>query len=219
MAKVIAPLHSSEARGRVGGIIYNTWRGAATVKAKHAPAQPGSASQLAQRANASMLSRYWGSILSAVERATWSAYSSTHVDTDWTGSTKRLTGLNWFLRCTSRLLLATQPIVPTAPIVAAPTNLTGVTAVGGAGLITMDWTTPVSADFSIFFYKSGPRSPGRIPTRAKAKLVGVALGTALSFVMEDATPGVHDVWVCAMDVDNGLVSSEVLVSATVTAAI
>lgn len=216
MAKVIGPLHSSEARGRVGGLIFNTWRGSATVKAKHAPAQPGGAAQLQMRANASMLARYWGSILDAVDRATWTAYAVAHVLTDWTGSTKRLTGLNWFLACSARLLMNDEAIVHTAPLVAAPDPPTGVTAVGGSSQITLSWDTPTTAPLIVWFYIQGPRSPGRIPTRARAKFRGNITGDDLTFVISGLTPGTHDIWVAVMDSVTGLVSTEILVSAVVT---
>lgn len=59
MAKVTLPLMSAEARGKVGGLIYNTWRGNSTVKIKKAPAQPRTARQLLIRAFATTCSRAW----------------------------------------------------------------------------------------------------------------------------------------------------------------
>jgi len=78
MAKVIGPLHSSEARGRMGGLVFNTWRGLNVVKQSTSPANPRTIAQLNIRAIAVGQARGWQGE-SAANQAAWDAYASTHV--------------------------------------------------------------------------------------------------------------------------------------------
>ena len=127
MAKCLGPLHSSEARGKVGGLVINSWRGFSTVKAKHAPAQPRSAAQLAARAILVQASRQWQT---SADQASWNAYATTHTMTDWTNSPKRLTGANWFTMLFVRLTRRAQPPLTAAPTTLAPDPATSVSLTG-----------------------------------------------------------------------------------------
>lgn len=169
MAKCLGPLHSSEARGRVGGLVFNTWRGGATCKAKHAPAQPRSSLQLAARAYASQLARMWGTTLDATDRKTWNDYAVAHQDKDWTGTNVRLSGLNWFIRCSSRLLAMGNTVVHTAPLVAAPDPIVSFQALDGVLLLRMMWQAAAGTDLTADFWLEGPFSNGRLSKIQRAK--------------------------------------------------
>lgn len=158
MAKVVGPLHSSEARGKMGGLVYNSWRGFATVKAKHAPAQPQSQKQLLVRAICVVCSRAWQLLLT---KADWTAYANTHTLVDWTNSPKRLTGANWYVMLSTRLLKRGTVAVATPPAVLPPTALTTLTALDAGNHIEVDWTPRASADENVEIWIDGPHSPGK----------------------------------------------------------
>ena len=215
MARVLGPLHSSEARGRVGGLIYNTWRGMAYVKNKIAPAQPRSAISLQQRAWGTMLTRAWAN-LEPGERDTWNAYASSHLDIDWTGNARRLTGANWFLRCNSRLLAVEVPPVVTAPVVAAPDAVTELTLTPGAGEIEVEWTTPAAEGLWVEIWLEGPRSAGRIPTLIRASRLTAVVSTVGEYTITPLSIGTYSVYVRALNFANGLVSPWVVAVDAVT---
>ncbi len=93
MAVVTWPLSSGEARGRVGGLIYNTWRGRSYVKA-HAHYQTGlSPLQQTNQALAAIATAAWQSFTDQ-RRSAWADFANRHNTPDWTGNTRRLTGYN-----------------------------------------------------------------------------------------------------------------------------
>lgn len=104
MAKVTGPLHSSEARGGVGDLQFNTWRGLHTVRKRSGPTTLYSEDQLFLRAQAAQCTHRWKEISDA-QRSAWNVFAASHPDPDWTGQPKRLSGFNWFIRINVRLLL------------------------------------------------------------------------------------------------------------------
>lgn len=97
MAIVTWPLSSGEARGRVGGLVYNTWRGRSYVKQHTDPKTEFSDPQIAARYAAAQTTLAWHA-LDDQTRADWAQFASQHAYPDWTGQHKRLSGYNWFLR-------------------------------------------------------------------------------------------------------------------------
>lgn len=215
MAKVMNPLMSSEARGRVGGLIYNTWRGARTVKVKTSPAQPRSSRQLLIRAFCTTIVRAWA-LLDAAERASWAAYSVAHTDTDWTGSPQRITGINWFVRCTIRLFDLAKAQQDSAPVVPAPASVGALVATGSAGQISCAFTAMAGTNLSIDLWTHGPRSAGVNSTIVRAKHRIYGPGETTPLVIPSLSPGLYTVYARAISEDTGLASPFVSATATVT---
>jgi hypothetical protein len=215
MAKVTAPLFSAEARGRVGGIVYNTWRGLATVKIKKAPAQPRTARQLIVRAYAKQLAQAWA-VVSDVNRALWNAYAAAHPTTDGMGAPIRQTGLNWWLGLGSRLLDMAKSLVQTPPVTGAPEAVIAFVPTGGSGTISCAFTAHGGTTTSIELYLWGPHSAGIIPSliRAKFKSRGPAETTPL--VISSLGAGLYTVWARNVSETDGQASGWVSSNATVT---
>ena len=165
MAKVVGPLHSSEGRGKVGGLVFNSWRGFATVKAKHAPAQPRSALQLMVRSIAVASARAWGLLTT---QAAWNQYAQTHTLSDWTNTPKRLTGMNWYVMLSTRLLRRGTSAVATPPITADPGALTTLTATGTQLGFEVDWLPLQARAHNVEIWVDGPHSKGRIGSIPRA---------------------------------------------------
>lgn len=107
MAVVVGPLHSSEARGSVGSLQYNTWRGRSTVRTRSGPAieDQYTDARVNLRGLTAVATAEWQAMTDA-ERAAWTIYANEHTNHDWTGSPKRITGYNWFVRINVRRQLA-----------------------------------------------------------------------------------------------------------------
>jgi len=216
VAKVVGPLHSSEARGRMAGLIFNTWRGIAYVKAFCAPAQPRSTIQLQIRAWTTMLVRYWQS-LSDTYRAQWNDYAVTHPDTDWSGNPKRLTGANWFVRCSLHLLQQGIALVETAPIVPAPDAPTDFAAANGILQSIITWTATAGTNMAIDIYHLGPISQGIAPKITRARHLAYEDGETATFTATGLVVGRHWFWARIVSEDDGLASTWVCDYADITA--
>jgi hypothetical protein len=215
MAKVTMPLMSAEARGKVGGIVYNTWRGKSTVKVKKAPAQPRTTRQLLIRAYATTCARAWKNLTSVV-RDGWTAYANAHPDTDWTNSPKRLTGLNYYLRCATRCLDMLLSVPTTAPTVDAPANVSALVATGGAGQISCAFTPYGGTATQIDVWVQGPKSAGALGSLVKARHKAYGPGETSPLVITALPPGLYAVFARGILETNGLASLFVETTATVT---
>ncbi len=161
-AKVINPLLSVEARGRMAGLVYNTWHGISYVKAHSGPNQPNSAAQLAARARLATITAEWRA-LTQVNRDAWSVYADAHPEQDWTGNPLRLTGQNWYVRCSIQLNRMGESSVATPPAVAAPDPVVGFAIQKTANDLTQTFTGPVDGTDMIDTFVLGPLSTGVDP--------------------------------------------------------
>jgi len=176
MAKVVGPLHSSEARGSVGSLTYNTWRGISIVKARAGPTTQYSDDQVALRALTALATASWQSITDA-QRDAWRQYASEHLDSDWTGNPKRLTGYNWYVRINVRrqlISLAIEVLPPTEPVTYSITGLRYTNPIDDLHIRwdVLPWE-PQGEQY-IEFYIVGPHSPGRHPNIQQADRKGHA---------------------------------------------
>lgn len=217
MAKVIGPLHSAEARGRMAGLIFNTWRGISTVKAFCSPAQPRSQRQLKIRAFAIRLVRHWQT-LSDANRASWNQYAADHPSSDWTGNPKRLTGLNWFVGLNARHLELYPTPVDTPPIVAAPDPPANFALVGAAEQLTLTWTPTAGANIVAQIFLLGPHSAGISGKIERAKLYSYTSGEEGTKVITDLLAGTYTMFIRMLSEDDGQVSTWVSAFDVVTAA-
>jgi hypothetical protein len=97
MAKIVGPLHSIEARGRVGGLVYNTWRGQSVVAAVGTPVIQHSGAQDSARAISTYLAQKWKT-LSSARQAAWREKANRSFRSDWSGTPYRLHGEAAYIR-------------------------------------------------------------------------------------------------------------------------
>ena len=139
MAKVIGPLHSSEARGSVGALTYNSWRGVSIVKGRAGPIGPATGSRLAMLQLGKAASFNWSEI-SPADRDAWNHYGDTHLETQWTGTPKRLSGHSWYVRCYVRATLLDQTPPSSPPAADVRTEVTFLTPGIGPGALVLEWS-------------------------------------------------------------------------------
>ena len=204
MAKVTGPLHSSEARGRVGGLVYNTHRGVSVVKAKHAPCQPRTSLQLAVRAIAVTLIRAWAA---CVNKAAWNAFAVLHPTVDGMGNSIRATGANWYVALNTRLKRMGIAIVQTAPAAVAPAAIEGFTANLSSGAYSPAWTAPTLAADGVEVWVDGPHSAGRQGSLARAKYLSYWSGDQSGLGSVAAALGSYTLFARGISLVDGQVSA------------
>ncbi len=197
MAKVVGPLHSSEARGSVGSLTYNTWRGISIVKARVGPAKQYEAAQVAIRTKAALATASWQGLTNA-QRDAWYDYANAHVDVDWTGNPQRITAYNWYIRANVRAQLLMEPIREEPPTAVVDDGLTDLITIPGPAYIIITWNyhpSPPQDFLYVEIYGTGPHSPGRHPTIKQCHRVKHAFADALSTAWSELDPGLYTIFI------------------------
>lgn len=197
MAKVVGPLHSSEARGSVGALTYNTWRGISIVKARSGPTTQYSDAQVALRALAALATTSWQGLTDA-ERHLWHLYAADHTDLDWTGNPQRLSGYNWYIRANVRAQVLGKPIREAPPTVILDRYIRSISTVPQPLSIVVLWDIeawPIGGDLHVEIYGTGPHSAGRHPTIKQCVRVGSRLSYQEQFIWSGLDPGLHTVFI------------------------
>lgn len=188
MAKVVGPLHSTEARGSVGGLTYNTWRGLRTVKGRGGPAGPATGQRLAMLQLGKAASINWG-LLGPDQRDAWNLFGNRQLLLDWTGQHKRNSGHSWYVSCwvRSTLLEQTPPDDPPALLntwrgsnygAYHTPQPEGDPPVYYYSIITVSWILadiPPDQQYYVELYLAGPASAGRQLTIHDAVRVGASI--------------------------------------------
>lgn len=163
MAKVVGPLYSSEARGSIGALTYNSWRGIATVKSR-CPKEPrDSEAQLATRELTRQCTIIWKT-LTLAQATLWNNYSDTHLEPDWTGHPKHLTGYNWFIRINVRRLEFGSLIETVPPYGSITWEFSDLRVEAEDGYPYVWWTPQAGsppASLQLEIYAGGPHSASR----------------------------------------------------------
>ncbi|GAH35704.1 unnamed protein product [marine sediment metagenome] len=217
MAKVIAPLHSAEARGRVSGLIYNTWRGLATCKGFKSPAQPRTSIQMLMRAYAVQMARTWGE-LNDTQRGLWNDYAVAHPDVDWTGSPKRLSGFNWYVRCNTRILRLAGTPITAPPAENGPDPLATFAAADGVLESVLTWVFANGAANRFWVYSVGPLSQGVQAKREKAVITLAGTASMQTITATNLGVGRYTFWGVTVNIETGLISVYNSDTADITAA-
>ena len=215
MAKCMNPAMSTETRGRVAGIVYNTWRGTRYIKSQTSPAQPRTKLQLQMRAWTTILVRAWQGLTDA-QRTSWNDYAVAHPDVDWTNSPKRLTGMNWWTRNNIRAWLAGQQGYVSVPTVPAPDAVASFAAANGAGESVVTWVDPGGDPGHLDIWMLGPHSAGVLAKIQRAKHKAMANRATETETITGLIAGTYTFWARVIDDNTGLVSTWVSDTATVT---
>lgn len=177
MTIVTGPLHSSEARGKIGGptgLVYNTYRGRSYVKANATPINQYTDPRVAARLLNVTVHDAWVA-LSSQQRSDWDDFANEHTIGSWTGMDKRLSGWNWFVKANTPLLQSDDPLL-TSP----PNPITGIIVSeftyyhDGIDLI-VNWTPaspPASPAWRLVFWRTADHAVTVHPSIKLAKREG-----------------------------------------------
>lgn len=208
MPKVKNPLLSLEARGGIGGLVYNTWRGINTVKTNTSPTGQGTPKRLAAQGLMSTISKLWSAISDA-NRLAWNQYAVDHPVPDWTGSPKRLTGMNWFMSCLTQIRRVAGSDIDVPPAIAAPNAIVGLALSNATGDLKVAFTSPTGSDTFLDVWVAGPLSKGRNAKLEQAKptiLVEATSGAAQALITA-AADGRYTAFARIIDSATGLTST------------
>lgn len=214
MAKLTQPLGSSEARGKLGGLVYNTWRGISYVKAKATPGNQNTNRRLAVRALTKQCTSRWQSISDA-QRSLWNFYASIHPDPDWTGNPRRLSGYNYFVRSNFRLLDLGLSILDNPPVRPNQFPLATLSAEASGSSIEVSWTLPagaVASEFKVDIWYSPPLSAGVQPKLELTKHKVYVSAEDGSHTTPEISRGSYGVFARTIDESSGLASPWLLAS-------
>lgn len=170
MAVVTWPLSSGEARGRVGGLIYNTWRGRSYVKSYKLPKTEFSDPQIDARGITANLTARWQAI-SDQKRATWAQFAADHPLPSWTGSPKRLSGYNWYVKTNWHLFFDQTTTIDDPPKDIPFYMFRNTSALFQFGILVVSWDPQsIYPDFSQYIIArlEGPHSPAITPSIKRA---------------------------------------------------
>jgi hypothetical protein len=200
MAVVTWPLSSGEARGLVGDLIYNTWRGRSYVKA-HVHNQTGlSTPQQDIQAIARLVTSHWHDIAQA-DRDAWAAFAAQHLIHDWTGQPKRLSAYNWYMKLSWISEAYFQQLWDTPPTVMPSylfTNLRIQTAPSFAMLLWDAEIPPDFADWVVDAWLEGPHNAGITPSIKRAHRSTNCPEDSWSLEIPDLGPYLYTVHVRAL---------------------
>jgi hypothetical protein len=171
MAKVMNPLQSSEARGRVGGLVYNTWRGIRTVKSHTAPGHQSDPLRQAHKLKVQTTAARWRT-LSDDQRADWNHYADEHPQIDWTGRPVRIAGFHWYVRTQVALLDIDLTYTDTPPLKQERDIIHRLVVVPYLDYISLTWTKPLGVEQGMSIaqvWRTAAHSPGRTMTIRDAR--------------------------------------------------
>jgi hypothetical protein len=196
MTVVTWPLSSGEARGRTGGLIYNTRRGISYVKTHAVHQSEFTDPQIQVRATTALCTARWQSLPQPV-RDLWDHFANEHTLDSWTGQPKRISGYNWFIKLNwwTQTLLGTITDYPPDHL---PAYLfADLTSTWSTPDILTTWTpqtTGPTPTWSVLSWIQGPHSPGRKPSIKLAHFGDVAAEFDAGMPTAIATPGTYTIW-------------------------
>ena len=217
MTKVLDPLHSGEARGRMGGLVYNTSRGNRYVKQFTSPTLRRTVAQMLVRSCLSTCSRAW-QLLTPARMTAWYAWAAAHPRVDWTGSSVSWTGHNAYVALNSLLLKHSIAAAPDPPSIVGPASPTAFAAANGILSSSCSWSPAFGAGVSLEFYILAPHSPGAVAKIEKASYKSYQPGETSPYVVTPLPVGHCTIFCRAMNEADGQVSPWVADTAEITAA-
>jgi hypothetical protein len=219
MAKVNSPLFSNEARGKVGGIVYNTWRGINYVRTCVTPDKQGTVPQLAIQAIFESCRLRWYTLTDA-QRALWTDYANSHTRSDWASNTVRMSGFNAFRQCNFRLQHAGGAWLDDPPIDPNFVIIDTLQAVQDGADLDVSWTLLPAIEVDTHWtnlWLSFPMSAGRSPKIEDCHHVVYADATDLAASIAHAGAGRYGLFARTVHKTSGLISPWTLALADVTA--
>jgi hypothetical protein len=193
MAKVLNPLNSTEARGRVGGLVYNTWRGIRTVKTHTQPQHQDDPKRQAHKLIVQEAGIRWSSITTE-QRTAWDHFASLHPNIDWTGAKIRLAGYHWYVRIQTTLIDTGNLYIDDPPTELHSWFPSDLTAASPAGDIVIEWTgsgLPLADRHYLDVWWTKPLSAGRHPSIHEATRHGYCSGEDNTYIIQSAPTGYY----------------------------
>ena len=207
MAKVSNPLNSGEARGSIGTLTYNTWRGMATVKTKASPPYNSAGLQGNMFRRVRDAAQRW-KILTDAQRASWEVFANTHLLQNWSTTTKRISGFNWYVKIQTRRQILSQGYEDNPPTREITWGFSSLSAVVSNDSEYISWTPNVGSLQSymlVEIWLTPIHSAGRKATLRDARIYGHYLLSSGIFAYAPPENGTYSAFIRCIDL-NGMVA-------------
>lgn len=140
MARILFGNIVSEARGKLGGVVFSRNTGGAYARQKVSPVQPRTPAQLNQRSRLTAVSKVWET-LTQNQREAWKAFSLAARKKDVLGLAKQRSSQQMFMFCNLALDSVGYPLILNPPVSLAVDSLTSISLVsatsGAVGSVSM----------------------------------------------------------------------------------
>lgn len=145
MAKVTFGALVTEARNKLGGIVYSRNRHGAYSRIKITPPNPKTAAQIYTRATFKQASQHWTTGLSDAQRTAWIAFATAHGPTDGPFEKGDISGFQWFMRLNAARNWAFNLFIDNPPSdLSVPQPLTLILGIFGIAAAKMELSTDVN---------------------------------------------------------------------------
>lgn len=205
MVKLIGPLHSTEARGRIDSLVYGTYRGTRYVRSFTSPEFGSPDPRADQKARIAAANAAW-KLLDSSEQSDWHKYAQSHPRSDWTGVSIRISGYNAFVSCFVFSLRAGGTPLDSPPTGVPPFPLSSLSSSQSDNDIDVTWTyptQPAAHTYVVQILRSGPWSLGRQPDYHRAAIVSHSPIAAPPFTDTIDQNGRYGYWARVIDADTG----------------
>jgi hypothetical protein len=175
MAKIVFSSMVSDARKKIGGVVFTKGRHGSFTRRRVSPVQPRSGAQRNVRASFTHLSKAWsGSSMDDTKRAGWIALAVQYPQKDKFGAAHTLTGLQMFQKLNRALAtLGLGPVyTPPATLEAGYPGALTLTASAPSTLSLNAATAPAGTENGAIF-GAPQQSPGRVFVGSRYKFIDV----------------------------------------------
>lgn len=206
MVKLVGPLHSVEARGRLDSLVYGTWRGIRFCRQHVDPVFSTPDCRTAQKARVASANAAW-KLLTSNQHLDWHIYAQAHPRLDWSGVLIRISGYNCFVSCYTICLRSGGTPLSSPPSVAPPLPLTSLSSSQIVNDIRIAWTfpsQPTSHTYKLQLLKTGPISLGKRPDSHHASILTHEALNSSPYDDPLTLDGRYGYWARVIDSDTGL---------------
>lgn len=201
MARVIDPLRSAQAAGKLGGTVYRNRGAQSIVSSKTAPGAQMSPAQIQVRATTRAANIAWRAA-AAPYKLHWQQFANRHQVTSKWGQLITWSGHNWFVRnyC-YRVRNGLTPIVD-APPDYSPSTLASLNVVDSTPVLNLSWVIGYNSGHSCkceIYVNSYPHRHTTILGRERCRLVATVDISASPYTHVPNGYGAYTYYVRAVD--------------------
>lgn len=163
----------SNIKGSIGGVTFSNTRGGTVAKRRLSGKKSINSKQLTALNTNKVPVNTWNSLGFGVKEQ-WNDFASAYDFTDRYGTTKTLTGFNWFMQVNITRLFFSQGVLTIPPTYDIPDALPSYFVVMDSSSITVQWSLPIDdTTTEIMVYASVPSRSQAQYNRGKYKLLNI----------------------------------------------
>jgi len=176
MAKVKFGQIISEARGKIGGMVFSRNSYGSYIRQKVTPVNPSSARQSIVRTYLTQLAQDWRD-LTAPQKLQWNTQAVAFAKTDIFGDKQTPSGFNLYMSLNLNILNVNGVVISTPPVLEDAFNFTAFSAAisAGGGSIDLTYAAAIPATVSVEVFATAPMSAGKSFVKSEYRKIDVIL--------------------------------------------